>query len=541
MNAEFNTPIMVNGTGERMRETVMVSPPSPEVRPTQQLQDYLQIIWQRKWVVIGVPLIAALVAGLISFLIQPTYQATSVVRILTSRVGDINDIRYDISYADRLMNTYSNVATSGPVIDELMTRLQLAEKPAIEIKILANTELMEITAEHEDARTAKAIANTLGDILVEESQRLLSGSSQSAADIIKTQLDAAETDLNVARSEYEALRIQSEPDAQQLDILQNTVEVKQATYDSLLDQYDLSRLREAVRSNEASVTDPAQLPLEPAKPRRVLIIGLGLVLGVVAGLGLAFLLDSLDSRLYTTSQIEEEFSLTTLAKIPNVPQAKKLGTSMGETAAGEALRRLRTYLFSIEGEQPWQTLMITSAEPGEGKSTVIANLAALVAQSGRTVVVVDADLRRPVQHTLFKLQNSVGLSNVLKQEISLAEAIQPSAVFGVKVLTSGSIVDNYAEWLGSARMSNLLDDLKQQFDVIMLDSPAFLAVTDAAVLARQVDSVLLVVRRGKARADAVRQTCQELTMVKARLLGMIVNRTEPNHNYRYYAAKSRTA
>jgi non-specific protein-tyrosine kinase len=156
----------------------------------------------------------------------------------------------------------------------------------------------------------------------------------------------------------------------------------------------------------------------------------------------------------------------------------------------------------------------------------VANLAFAIAQSGRRVVVVDGDLRRPALHELFGLSNEMGLSSVLKQELSLDEAVQSSRMPGVQVLTSGPLPHNPAEWLNSPQMAALIERLGHQCDMVLVDAPALLAVTDAAVLAPTVDGVLLVVERTQARREAVRAARQQLVDVKARWVGLVVNRAE---------------
>jgi capsular exopolysaccharide synthesis family protein len=193
-------------------------------------------------------------------------------------------------------------------------------------------------------------------------------------------------------------------------------------------------------------------------------------------------------------------------------------------------------------------------------------LAHTIAQSGRWVIVVDADVRRPSMHKIFDVPNKIGLSSILRQqsipedrnallsgqpgqhlnsilrrEVTLDEAVQHTKMPGVWVLTSGPVLPNPSEWLGSPHMTALLEKLTERFDMVLLDTPALLAVTDAAVLAPAVDAVLLVVGRNKAREETVQAACRQLDKVNARSVGLVINRAEQDGRYAYYAEAEKVA
>jgi capsular exopolysaccharide synthesis family protein len=188
----------------------------------------------------------------------------------------------------------------------------------------------------------------------------------------------------------------------------------------------------------------------------------------------------------------------------------------------EAFRRLRTNLLALEGEEPMRTLLVVSAEPHEGKTTTVVNLATAVAQSGRAVLVLDCDLRVPRVHQAFGIDNTIGVADVLSGRHTLGEGIVPSGVPGVSVLPAGAVGANPTELLGSPRMSVLLEHVARNFDLVLIDSPAFLAVADSGAIAPQVDGVLVVVRRTAVRAGAVRELRRQLTIIKAPVLGVVV-------------------
>jgi capsular exopolysaccharide synthesis family protein len=285
------------------------------------------------------------------------------------------------------------------------------------------------------------------------------------------------------------------------------------------------------------VVEPAIVPEAPSKPRKLLNLALGFLIGLAGGIGLAFLFENLDTTLYTTDQIEAVTNTSPLGGIPSVKQWKDNALVNGNSQFGEAFRRIRTQIFVSAQNTPPHTILITSAEQGEGKSMVSANLGFAIAQTGKSVIVVDCDLRKPSQHRIFTLTNKSGLSNILIQNRPLEEAVQVSKIPGLQVLTSGPLPVNPAELLGSKQMEALIHLLMQQFDVVLLDTPSLLAVTDAALLVPYVDSVLLVVSRGESRDKAVRDAYKQLSEIHARSIGVVINHTEQDGQYYYYQRK----
>ncbi len=288
------------------------------------------------------------------------------------------------------------------------------------------------------------------------------------------------------------------------------------------------------RTFAISLIEPATPPIRPTKPNKMLLIGLGLFVGMAGGLSLAFLFENLDSTLHTIDQIEQTTSLATIGKIPPLKRKQRKTFLNGNSPQGEAIRRLRTNIFYTMSAASLQTLLVTSAEPGEGKSTVVTNLAYMMAKSGRKIIVVDSDLRRPMLHKRFNLSNEVGLSNILCQTAALADALQATDIPGLQVLTSGPLPTDPAELLALPTMAHLLGQLSQQTDAVLIDAPAFLAVTDAAILATQVDGIALVVKRTQTRQEAVQTARRQLTDLDAKLVGVIVTQAELDPVNVYY-------
>ena len=203
----------------------------------------------------------------------------------------------------------------------------------------------------------------------------------------------------------------------------------------------------------------------------------------------------------------------------------------------EAFRTLRTNVQFTSVDSETKRIMITSAGPREGKSSTVANLAVSIAQAGRSVLVVDADLRNPTQHKLFGLDNRQGLSVALVQDQDYQQYIRETAVPGVSVLSGGPIPPNPAELVGSKRMKRLIQELSEQFDMVLIDTPPIVAVTDAAILAQEVDGVILVMASGEVNKEYAQRAKELLDKVGAKILGAVLNKVDmktSEHQYYYY-------
>lgn len=497
-----------------------------------ELRLYLAILWRRKWTILITAVVTVLVTAVGVFMMSPTYEASTTLRVAPT--GGALASYPELMYVTQLRNTFTEIVNSDLVLDEVALRLGLDEPPEIKMKALGNSELMRLTAKHTNPRVAQQAANTTVEVLLDLHKELYVKAEASTREIIIRQLAQAERDVNEARAEYERVNAQFPDDSGLIQGAASELELRRQTYNSLLDQFETARLREALRTDAFSVYKSADLPEAPSGPSRLLLVACGLMLGLAAGLGLAFLFENLDRTLHTTKQIEAAAQVATLGKIPTAGKQHTILFSDGRSPQEEAFRRLRTNLFTLDGSAPLQTLLMTSAEPQEGKTTTVVNLAYIIAESGRQVVAVDCDLRQPTMHTIFGLTNEIGLSSVLQEQTTLDATLHRTEVHRLHVLTAGPSPSKPAELLGSRAMADLIEELRQHFDMVLLDTPAVAVVADAAILAPGVDGVLLVVGRAKAREEAVQAACQQLADVKARLLGTVVNRAGQNGSYGYY-------
>lgn len=209
------------------------------------------------------------------------------------------------------------------------------------------------------------------------------------------------------------------------------------------------------------------------------------------------------------------------------------------SAIAESYRVLRTNIQFSNIDRQLQVIMITSVGPSEGKSTTVSNLAIVYAQSGKRVAIIDCDMRRPMMHHTFMLTNRWGLSSVLSHQCEIQDVIQKSGIPNLSIVTSGPIPPNPSEMLGSERMTAVLEQLKQDYDFILLDTPPVLAVTDAQIAATQSDGTILVVHSGKAKRSAALKAVANLQHVNAKLLGVVLNNVSRKKEDQYYYYYSR--
>lgn len=511
-----------------------------------ELRTYIEILWRRKWIIVLTIVLASIAAFALTLLATPRYVATATLRVTTVGGEIVGETRVDSAYTAILMNTYAEIIATDGVRAEIMERLNLTERPSISVSLVRGTELMRVQAETTDPQVAQAVANTAADVIIQQSREQFSGGEQTTLDILAKQVEQLEAELAEARNHYETLLTESPEDTVALNADRQSIDLKQKIYESLLGQYENARVREALRANSVYVVEPANLPRTPSAPRREVNLILGLLAGLLGGFALAFLMENLDTKLRTSQQIAAVAQLPVIGEIPAAKQPLEIvHANNGHHPQAEAFRRLRINILAQTLEFPKQAILVTSAEAGEGKSTVVANLAVTIAQSGRRVVVVDCDMHDSTLHRLFQLRNDRGLTTILTGQASVVGVTQPSTYPRLHVLTSGpSLVhsaDPYPlsniapvgltehlsqgiELLGSPKMATIIQQLKEEFDVVLLDSPALLDVSDAAVLVPLVDQVVFVVARQRADRDAVKTALRQLANVRARAVEVVINR-----------------
>jgi capsular exopolysaccharide synthesis family protein len=348
-------------------------------------------------------------------------------------------------------------------------------------------------------------------------------------------------------------------------IIQQEIETNKTLLNSLLQGAKENDVVIAGKPNNISVVDYGLAPDAPVGPNRTRTIFMAFFLSIGLGIGLALFLDYLDDSVHTTEEVERDLHLPALAVIPSVGGASGgrfglIGTSKAllkrngnghverneellinldsRSPLAEAYRHLRTsVLLSSAGRAP-KSLLVTSSLPGEGKTTTAVNTASSLAQTGASVVIIDADMRRPRLHSIFGIPDQLGLSSILSSSVTEKEILGMVArdeTTGLGILTSGPIPPNPAELIGSDQMRHLMSVLQQHFDHVVVDSPPVSSFTDGVLISTMVDGVLLVVHGGKSSRHIVRRSKQLLQDVGAKIFGVVLNNIEiQSHDYYYY-------
>jgi len=512
-----------------------------------QLQQYFAVIKKWLWLIVASVLIATVSSYLGTRQMPRIYQAATTVMV--GQVLEQSDPNaQDLYLSQQLAQTYADMARRRPILDGVAEALGLDYIPSAEnisARQVPGTQLLEITVRDTHPERAMYIANAIAHELILQSPTQAREEQERRA-FVQAQLKDLESRIHETQDEIdqEQARLESANSARAIQqhqaniaALQEKFATYQSTYASLLPAVEGG-------VNYISVVEPATVPTVPISPRVGMTVMLASAIGLVLAVGGAFLIEYLDDTIKTSDDVARTADLPTLARIARIDGEaypdKLIALHHPLSPIVEAYRLLRANLQFSAVDKPLHTLMVNSPGPGEGKSVTLANLAVVMAQSGLRVVAVDADLRRPVLHQVFGLPNSHGLSDaILQANPPVGEHLQATEVENLWLLASGPIPPNPAELLGSGRMAAVIEELRGQADMVLLDSPPALVVADALILSNRVDGVLVVNDAGRTRRSEARQGAEEFRRVRANLLGVVLNRLSRrrggySHNHYYY-------
>ena len=388
-----------------------------------------------------------------------------------------------------------------------------------------------------------------------------------------TKLLEKDTEIKVLTSQLKTLRQIVEnynnqigilPDnALQLARLERSVKVDQVTYMMINEKLEETRISEAGQKENIRILDYANRPISPVKPKKKLNLLLGLIIGLGLGVGITFLMEYMDNTIKLPNELEK-LGYSVLATIPIIStdevekkikekellplngendidliEGRKIETRLithfdPKSPISEAYRTLRTNFQFSRPDSKLKSLLVTSSGPKEGKSTTVANLAITIAQMGHKTVLVDTDLRRPVMHHIFNLKKENGVTDYLVNKTQLNELVKPTIIDNLYLVSSGTLPPNPAELLTSDSMKEMISELKENFDLVLFDSPPVIAVTDAQILSTEVDGTILVVKSEQTNWDMLNRSLSLLKNVKADLLGFVFNSVNVSKSYGSY-------
>lgn len=443
-----------------------------------ELRDYLRIVRRRWRLIAGCLLVAVAAAALLTLRATPQYAST--VQLFVSTPQSDSSAAYQGGlFSQQRVTSYAGLVGGEEIAQRVIDRLDLDDSAAvlsqqINASVVPETVILNITVTDPVPERAQALATAVGEEFTSLVQEL-----------------------------------ETPPGKQRAPI-------------------------------KASIVDAADLPSTPVSPQPLRNVGLAMVLGLLLGVGAAVLRETLDTSIRNPEDLSTATDAPVMGSIAYDPRAARepLVTSLDSHSPRlEAFRVLRTNLQFVDVDRTSKVFVVTSSVPGEGKTTTACNLAITLAQAGQRIALVEGDLRRPKVAEYLRLEAVVGVTTVLVGRLSLAEALQDWGEPALSVLTSGATPPNPSELLQSHAMAELLTQLRQHFDVILIDAPPLLPVTDAALLSAQADGALLIVRHGKTTRDQVRGSAERLEAVGGRLTGVVLNmapqRGEPGYYYGY--------
>ncbi len=487
--------------------------------------------------------------------LQPKVYQAEATLVVGQSLSSVNPDYTALLASQSLSTTYATVATTRPLLQNVIESLglpgttdDLARRVSASAAI--GSTILSITAQDGDPAQAAAIANALANQLIAASPAV-QGRQTGVQKFVDADLQATQAQIEAAQAEANTLgdlTTRTAAQAATLATLQAELTSLQSSYATLLG------FSSSGSANLLSIIQPAAAPAAPISPRPLLNALLASVLGLLLVAAVVFLLAYLDDTVRTPEAVEELIGLPTLGTVLRMKgdaersEIYRLVTLVyPRSAAAEAYRTLRTNVDFTAVDEPVRTLLVTSAVPSEGKTVTAANLAIAFALAGRSVLLVDADLRRPSIHTIFNLPNAQGLTTLLYSDQADVDLIAHSNLHvRLRVLTSGPLSPNPAELAGSERMRRVFERMKATADIVIVDSSPLQAVTDSAILSSYLDGTLLVIDSNRTRRATIRQAREALAKANARVIGVVLNRLAnrqyaEDHPYSSYYDENATA
>jgi capsular exopolysaccharide synthesis family protein len=500
------------------------------------LHTAVRVLRHRWWLLLLAVAIGAVPTYLVSRSLPKVYEAQTTLLVGLGLPGTSPDYQQLLA-SQQLSQTYSSLATTGPVLEAVKSTLGLdtnidALRESVTATAPVESNLITIKVADGDPARAARIADALAQELISSSPSISSNDpavERIVTDLLSSGLESIQQQISSTQTEITRLAGLDSPtatEAVQLSSLRDQLLNLQQAYATVLGYAS------GGGTNILTVVDPAQVPTQPVSPRVALNTLIIALLALVNAIALAFLLEYLDDTLKSSDDVEAVTGLPTIGAITSMRLGRGRSPMYGlatllypRGTAAEAYRTLRTNVDFANVDDPIRTILVTSAVPNEGKTTTAANLAVAIAQTGSNTILLDADLRRPGVHQMFDLPNDKGLTSVLRPDgATLEQVAQTTEQPNLRVITTGPLPPDPVEMLASRRMARFVESLKTQVDVVVIDSPPLQAVSDAAVLSTLVDGTVMVVAAGRTRRSAVGGAARARAARRARTLGVVLNR-----------------
>ena len=546
---------------------------TPNIEENIHLKDYVNVVRRRIGIVVLFFITVVAVVAVGSFTMKPVYRATATLLVdienpdvlTTSGVVSLESRNYYAykEYYQSQIEIITSRAIANRVFDEfnLLEKEEYAEAKdplnnflkTIKVEPVRDTRLLNLHVDNKDPMLAAEIANRIADIYVERNLYYIS------RDEMRNLLKNEYLKLDAKLSEYSKTYKDRHPQMIRLkeemkEMIGAIEDVKKSTFEYDMSEDDFAAKGEyplkGLKANNVSILDPAEKPVIPIKPKKKLYILLAAVMGVFGGIGLAFFFEYLDDTVKSVEDTEKLADWLLLGAVPEIGNVRKgfkkyekgfLAHIKPKDSVVEVYRSIRTRLLFSLAEEKSLTLAVTSPGPGEGKTTNLANLGTVIAHSAKRVLLVDADMRKPNLHKVFRKKNrgkksEKGLSDFLRGRAEFEDLVQETEIENIFLVNCGVCPPNPSELLSSGKMKEFVNSAKEKFDLVLFDTPPVAVVTDTVILSKLTDGLIIVIESGKTPKKVILRVSKILKDAKIKVIGAILNRISPkdsSHNYYY--------
>jgi capsular exopolysaccharide synthesis family protein len=498
----------------------------------EELSEQLWVLWRRKWWIVGVLVITVALAGARLATQTPMYSASA--NLLLSNASSVDPVTGQAVVANAKQAQNEADLAGSSVVAEAASQ-QLGYPAAVSVSVAPTSDRVTIKAVDEDPDRAAEIANAFADAYIQvHSDQIVDGYTKSV-DALQPQISELQDKISAIDDE-----LAGRPSEDRRTILiadRSKLSDQLSSYTEIMDRLDAAASLATISSPK--VIDKATPASEPFEPDVRKTLGLAIAAGLILGIGIAFLVEYLDDTIKGRNDLESITGLPLLASVPSVGSRRSTTAPVfmdidPSGAAAEAVRSLRTAIQFMSVGERIDTIVVTSPNQSEGKTTVTANLAIAFAENVGRTIVVSTDLRRPRLHEYFNVPREPGLTNVLLGEASLPDTVLRLERFpGMAVVPSGPVPPNPAELLSGPSAAKVIDAIEKAAEIVIFDSPPVLPVSDALVLASRCDATVVVVAYGRTRRRELTTALESLATINANVIGCVLTGAPSGGHYGY--------
>jgi polysaccharide biosynthesis transport protein len=487
------------------------------------------------WRLLLIATVIALVGSSLSVFMQPdVYVSRTTLMIGRNAILNPNPDSGQINLASQLASIYADMANREPIQAKTMEALKTTWLPSYQARVIPNTQLIEIAVTDTNPERAQIVADELARQLIAQNPSAGSTEDGQRQQFIKQQLQSLQTQIQETETKIEELQksLIGLNSASQVTNTETEISQLNLKLTNLRQNYtDLLANSEGGALNILSVVEPANLPSSSVGTNKGIIIFLAALVGLGLAAAAAYLLEYIDRTIKTTTDVERVLNYPVIGYLSHLGEEGNNATYVLDnpnTAMAENFRLLKSNLDFFGLDKPSKTILITSPSQGNGKTTIAVNLALAMSRGDQKTVLVDADLRRPAVHSALNIAAKPGLAEIIRGDRSPQAAVRVWKKNRLEVITAGGRLPNVTEIAGSRRISSILNDLKDLFEVVIVDAPP-LVISDAYNLASKVDGVILIMVPGQTREEQAKVMKDQLERVGAKVIGVVLNKISLAH------------